>query len=697
MIYKFRGDIKTYDELAEEAVANIRLYSEEWTDYNESDPGITMLQNFAAFHVLQQESIYDLTSQMKGNLLALAGFKPGINRPGRVLLESIVSEEEKDLFLPPLQKLYVGDLCFETTKEEILGPGHLTDVLLFENEEWKVVTYLQNSASAHGIPVFGEKPAIGNGICLVFFKLPGPGETVSVYWLAKEEGRNPFDEEQIPQFAVLSWQCRTEDGWTAMRVADETGYFLRSGCVTFTLPKEKAVRSSEGGKYGYHIRCILKENSYDVFPEVSRIYDHLLEVKQQNTVAASFCLSGNQIELFNGIVREGCFEVFVKESPEDGYRRYKEGQGIGRFYRIISQEPGRLCLEFDPDACHYGPCSCADSVRIVCYSSEILPHRSLGLIYGYEDQVIEIEEVRNVIFENFCLLAEVKGEDKEPVYYFVRPGSGGSEEPGYELLMKEGNIRIHDPGSWSECRLYLSDCSTTVGDHLSIRRGSRITGDGKNFTVVDVVDKGESYRTVEELAEQFFKEADHPAGAVLPSDYETLVYNVPGLMIDKVKAWNDPQKEIVMIAVKPGSRKERPSLSPLYAEQIRSYLEPRRMITSRFSLTGPRYAAIPVYGRIYRKNRYEFCEEIIRDYLKRRFKELAGEAGFGGVIHFGMLFAEIQGLECVDYIHELKALPRGDGASLHGSDILLENDCLGYLGAVDLEIHTGGNGAWQFR
>ena len=35
---------KTYDELLAEAVAQIPLYSAEWTNFNVSDPGITLLQ-----------------------------------------------------------------------------------------------------------------------------------------------------------------------------------------------------------------------------------------------------------------------------------------------------------------------------------------------------------------------------------------------------------------------------------------------------------------------------------------------------------------------------------------------------------------------------------------------------------------------------------------------------------------------------
>jgi hypothetical protein len=39
-------DNRTYDQLVEELQARIPRYEPEWTDHNESDPGITLLQLF---------------------------------------------------------------------------------------------------------------------------------------------------------------------------------------------------------------------------------------------------------------------------------------------------------------------------------------------------------------------------------------------------------------------------------------------------------------------------------------------------------------------------------------------------------------------------------------------------------------------------------------------------------------------------
>jgi hypothetical protein len=40
-------DDRTFDQLFQESRRRISVYTPEWTDHNESDPGITLLQLFA--------------------------------------------------------------------------------------------------------------------------------------------------------------------------------------------------------------------------------------------------------------------------------------------------------------------------------------------------------------------------------------------------------------------------------------------------------------------------------------------------------------------------------------------------------------------------------------------------------------------------------------------------------------------------
>ena len=40
-------DARTYQDLVDEALARIPIHNPEWTNFNESDPGVTLLELFA--------------------------------------------------------------------------------------------------------------------------------------------------------------------------------------------------------------------------------------------------------------------------------------------------------------------------------------------------------------------------------------------------------------------------------------------------------------------------------------------------------------------------------------------------------------------------------------------------------------------------------------------------------------------------
>ena len=74
MLNSINLDDKSYEDILAEAISQIPLYSDEWTNYNNSDPGITMVQNLSAFSLLQQAAINEVTEPIRRNLLRLLGF-----------------------------------------------------------------------------------------------------------------------------------------------------------------------------------------------------------------------------------------------------------------------------------------------------------------------------------------------------------------------------------------------------------------------------------------------------------------------------------------------------------------------------------------------------------------------------------------------------------------------------------------------
>ena len=67
---------KTFEEMYNKALLQIPLLTKEWTNFNPSDPGITVLENMTAFHVLQQSYVNQISDAARLMLLKLVGVKP---------------------------------------------------------------------------------------------------------------------------------------------------------------------------------------------------------------------------------------------------------------------------------------------------------------------------------------------------------------------------------------------------------------------------------------------------------------------------------------------------------------------------------------------------------------------------------------------------------------------------------------------
>ncbi|MDE6959881.1 MAG: hypothetical protein K2P27_03380, partial [Lachnospiraceae bacterium] len=152
---------KTYEELLSEALMKIPFYSEEWTNRNPSDPGITILENLIAFEALQQSRIQEITPTVVKRLLKLAGFEARKGRCARLLLAPGNGERKTPLLLPANQQFRLGDLCYETNRNIRLPACRLTGVYQEEKNHIYDVSHLLDREVRVPACVFGEQPEEG--------------------------------------------------------------------------------------------------------------------------------------------------------------------------------------------------------------------------------------------------------------------------------------------------------------------------------------------------------------------------------------------------------------------------------------------------------------------------------------------------------------------------------------------------------
>ena len=696
MLQYIANDGKTFEERYTEAITHIPLLTKEWTDFNPSDPGITILENLIGFQSLQEEHILDASPEVKRRLLQMVGFVPERGRRARLLLAA--EDVKESITLPANHRFLLGDMSFETGRVIKIEDRKLLGVYGKKEGEEKYhdFRFLLDHETKVPASVFGEKPVVGNELYLISNSLPEPGtETIFYFRLRERFNRNPLLARTENTFASIRWECFTNAGWVEMRVRDATSAFLNSGEVRMWIPEDAAVYK-DAPVEGYCIRAVLTRAEYDIRPKVTAIDAFLFETWQKKTVSESisFDKSGS-VEVISGIAEEVYVNVFAREGKGEPYRLYEYSEDPdrpGRFYSREDLGNGHMLLKFDKAKRGIGPERGRDCVRVVLYTEEVMRQFRIGKVLGYDNQRFKIPYER-IVPHNFSIIARRLTDEGEEIYDFVRPEHDGEGALLYHLFEGDGEIVVEDAGDFIGADLFVAGIAVHEGAAGNIRAGNNLISLGENTGNV-YYNPGEgtggAYReTIEDVRKRFLIDMDTAYTAVTTKDYEDIVKTTPGLCIHKAHARMDETKNLVSIAVKPGTDEEFPKLPKLYQTIIMKRLEQRRLLTTRIELVQPVYTEVNVSGTVYVKLHYENCVKEIEDTVRRHIDYLNSEKNFGDRLHFDEVFHAIEVLDCVEFVYDLSIRPKSKhAAKMEDADIIPAYNCLLCPGQIRIETVT---------
>ena len=403
---------KTFEGLMEEIYSKIPIYSGEWTNFNPSDPGITILENFSAFQILQQAQMDELPQSVRAALLALVGYTPKKGSSASVLIEP--EGLTGDILLPADQRFYVGDISFETTLAQTMTSSHIIRVFAQEKDGGlRDVSFLRDHDHARCAAVFGAAPKAGACIYLVLDKPLAPGEEGRIYVNVRgDEGRTPFDEDTENDFARLRFEAYCEDGFVPMQGVDRSHAFLADGELKMKQPKSPpAVYTSPDKQIdGYVWRIVLEEADYDLAPQLRHISGFLFPARQKETMVITHSFQkASDASLDCVMLESGYVRVFAKEEKGTSYYLYDElpygaQAERGRFYEKERLSWGSFRFHFDRDKFGYAPGRVRNALKVVVYNEEMMRQFYLGEIYGYDRQEISLP-VKHIVTDTFSLIA----------------------------------------------------------------------------------------------------------------------------------------------------------------------------------------------------------------------------------------------------------------------------------------------------
>lgn len=696
MLYPNKIAAKTYEELLQESLGKIPVYSEEWTNYHPADPGITTLENLTALQIIQQEHIDEIPIAVRVKLLELMGYRQKSGKSAEVWLEAEGVGEEVNL--PAGERFLAGDISFETTRQVHLGAGRITGVFSRTAGITTDLSYVLDRNVTFGAKIFGDDVLEEAALWLVMDEAPQEGEEMVVYAaVGGKESRTPFPEGEKVSFAEICWECHTEEGFVPMQAEDGTHGFLADGCLRLTQPEGyRAVRVEEDGISGYVWRARLMHSEYDAPPVLVYLSGFLFPAVQKETMAVTYSFQRASNVVVKGMMLEnGYIRVYAKEKKGGSYLFYGEStseEDRGRYYRRKKLDQETYAIVFDQKRFGFAPGRFRDAVKIVVYSEEMMRSYGLGSVFGYDGQQIRLPE-KHVVMSGFSMIAERKTQDGEMVYDFLKPGRQDGQDMYYSLYEDEGKLVIHDPGIYVGAKLYLGGIAVTRGPEGNVRADNvfvparPVCGRGVRFRNPAQGRGGAFRESFEEMRRRFVNDLGRAETAVTPADYEALVRRLPGLCIRKVHAWLDDEKNEVQIAVLPGSGEMFPKLSRKYLRMITNEFEGKRLLSTRIRVRQPVYTPVLISGTIYVKPHYEGCGEQIEAAARAALDYVHGAMGFGERLRFDRVFHVINDLDCVSYIHELALSPQNAvDVTMDGTDIIPAPDCLLYPGDCRLVI-----------
>ena len=346
-------DDLTYEQMMQRAVSRIPSMTEEWTDFNHHDPGITVLQMYAWLTDMLDYYMSATGDVHVEKYLKLLGVEPkeGCPAGGYVVVEGL----PEGTVLPAGTRFLAGTIPYETIRDYEVRENRF---IAFFNEADGMLTDMTAFAGKDGDYAEGFSGKFHKEAAVWFcFEKPllqGDGLYICV---EADERRNPFDDSF--RLCDLIWQIYTEQGWVEVTVRDETCGFLRSGFVRPEIPaKMEQFREPLSGRSGYMLRAVLKENHYDCFPRIGMVYVNPLQVVQKATV----CKEGEVLSELRIGQTDGCAgQTLLFDYPdvwnfslllmgEDGnpaiWRRVKSFAGTGYADQVFVYEGDRQQIRF---------------------------------------------------------------------------------------------------------------------------------------------------------------------------------------------------------------------------------------------------------------------------------------------------------------------------------------------------------------
>lgn len=293
-------DDRQFESLLAEVRTRIPRYTPEWTDLNDNEPGITMLQVFAWLAEMLTYRMNKVPELSYIKFLQLVGIElqPAEPALAEITFPVLTTHPQPFVIVPPRTQVAAEapeggpPIIFETDRAVVALTAKLASIISVDGPLSSDVTK-DNDEAAQGFEPFGTA-ADDNALMLGFdFASEFPAVELDLAVTAATDGAAPRvlrcglpDAASFPS-ARIKWECWDGTLWRPLTLLnDGTLGFTRSGHVTLRTPAKTLVKSGipAGSPPRFWIRARLENSQYERPPRLLAIRTSTAAARQAETI-----------------------------------------------------------------------------------------------------------------------------------------------------------------------------------------------------------------------------------------------------------------------------------------------------------------------------------------------------------------------------------------------------------------------------
>ncbi len=703
MLHVPQLDDLSYQEIFERAKGKIASLTQEWTDYNYHDPGITTLSTFAWLTDTLNYYLNAVGEPHRLKYLKLLGIRPTCNAASCVVSFGAAGAYH----LPRGAQVWAEGVPFEITQT---AQGSTANQLTYlyqevDGKKWDLTEFA--GVDGQFATVFSLDKSVQTAVYFGFSQVLAGQFSLYIETNAPAT-RNPFDGDF--SLAQLAFEYCDGTQWLPVQVVqDGTHQFLSSGLLTLCIAPGGASEFAQGDGLSpaHYLRCRLLKNQYDMLPRLGKIAASCTFAQQRFSHARALPMQYNggqhlpvdwcvhpqdNLTLW---VREGAHFVQWYDTAEAYRNRCEMQQGA---------HPWQCVVQFGNTEFLETPLA-ASELLWVATKQEAMDAVQLGYTLGIADEPLLLD-AENVYEITLALIDDAHEYAQMQLWHYTDDLLAAAYDAAvFTIDTATRTIRfgdgIHGMQVPAKRRVVAVTLSTSQFEGGNVLAGSirQLHSPALGIqSVHNLADASGGVRRLDShaLEGQIEAKLTQITRAVTAEDYQQLTKQTPGLVIDSVQVLPmqlyaqhcqlPATHNTVVVVVKPAAAEPCPVLSENYRTMICNHLEKYRLLTTDFRVESARYVHVSVAGRVHLRDNSVQAQQAIKQKIAA-FLDGSSKGAFGAPVRLSQLFAEIEILDAVLEVAQLHLEHTGAAASKnqHG-DVILAPDALSYPDAIQLEF-----------